>query len=80
MQSEYKESVCFVIAGVVVIDSINFGLFVVKPNYEAINKEIEANKAAKVRGQQTRKSTGVHSYGLQCPHLVETRQCEVPKC
>jgi choice-of-anchor B domain-containing protein len=68
-------------SGVVVIDSIDYGLYVVKPNAAAMKVKADALKAARVEGHQSRTATVVHAKeGTSCPELRETRQCKAPTC
>merc|ERR1711893_530205 len=62
-------------SGNVVIDSIEYGLFTVRPRYDEISADIEANKSAE--GQQTRSRQVVHAKeGGNCPEVTETRSCK----
>jgi choice-of-anchor B domain-containing protein len=65
-------------SGIVAIDSINYGLFLVKPHYDNIKADIEVKKAEKVKGLQRRTATMVK--GTDCPVLEEARVCQAPKC
>jgi len=57
-------------SGNLIISSIDYGLFVVKPNYEAISKLIASNAEI---GQRTRTRNG---YGREtCPKETETEMC-----
>jgi len=61
---------------VVTIQSINHGLFVVKPDWEAINKLV-ASRAT--HAEQTRSRPVIFANeGSMCPALVETRTCVAP--
>lgn len=63
--------------GTAVVSSINHGLYVVKPDFGAINA-VPPEKYA--YGEQVRMRMLLSKpENTECPHLVETKQCEV-KC
>jgi len=63
-------------SGTVVISSIDYGLFVVKPNWAGINKLLESEVTY---AEQTRtREVLSHRNGSVCPALVETQVCVAP--
>jgi len=62
-------------SGNVLISSIDYGLFVVRPRVAEINKLIESQTTY---GEQNR-TRSVLSDGAVCPALVETRACDAPE-
>jgi len=60
----------------IVISSINHGMFVVKPNWEAINKLVASGSTY---AQQTRtRPAAVVASGAYCPLRTESRTCPAP--
>lgn len=57
----------------VIVSSIEYGLFVVRPDYAAMRRDIESNATYM---QQTRERTIEYAQaGAVCPGLVESRSC-----
>jgi choice-of-anchor B domain-containing protein len=62
-------------SGSVAVSSINHGLFIVKPDWPAIEALVESNMYA----EQTRtRSMQSSSTGATCPHQLEKRACAAP--
>ena len=61
------------LAGNVIVSSLEYGLFVVRPNYEQIAADIEAHRSYY---EQTRTRTILSAPpGAVCPSEVQPRQC-----
>jgi len=61
----------------IVISSINHGMFVVKPNWEAINKLV-ASGATYAQQTRRRLDAAVGASGAYCPLRTESRMCAAP--
>ena len=57
---------------------MDFGMFIVQPNNEAIQDEINSQQfvSEQARYRQILK----YEPGATCPSLVETQQCEATQC
>jgi len=62
-------------SGTVVVSSIDYGLFIVRPNVAAINGLIESGA---VYGEQTRTRSVSCNASSTCPAAYESRMCDAP--
>jgi choice-of-anchor B domain-containing protein len=61
-------------SGNVVVSSIDYGLFVVRPNYEAMKAQAKTVYAEQKRSRSLLKTSS------SCPNMEEFRQCKCPRC
>ena len=73
VQYEYFTSTVVCYSGTVVVSSIDYGLFIVRPDYATINSQIESKT---VSAERTRTREVVHNVGgVPCPALEQSVQC-----
>jgi len=60
-------------SGTVIVSSIDYGLFVVRPNYDALKAEAKSVYAEQSRSRNLIKAS------TKCPQFEEFKKCEVPK-
>lgn len=60
-------------SGNIIVSSIEYGLYVVRPNYEAIDAAVKTN--ASYMEQQRARTIEFATAGAVCPGLVESRVC-----
>ena len=71
-------SICFAPLGVVPVSSVEFGLYILKPDMYSINKAIASKKPY---GEQQRTRTIEEAEdGGKCPHPLETKPCMPKSC
>ena len=67
-----------IIVGIIPVSSIEYGLFLVKPDMNAINEAVSSN--VPYGEQQRMRQIEAAEDGGKCPHPVETKPCTPAAC
>ena len=73
---KFESHAKFLFTEVVVICSINHGMFIVRPKWDSINRLVESGATM---AQQTRTREGAMSGEAYCPLRTESKTCAAPK-